>query len=117
MLMKKYEEEVNEKQELLELIERLHKENEELRQLIELYSSNSKTQEKECSTLLREVNSLRNELSDCEQAAAHFSVCISEMENFLSPSYSVCLKGNKSCCIKMQKEDHQQDQFYLTHEL
>ena len=32
MLMKKYEEEVNEKQELLELIERLRKENEELRE-------------------------------------------------------------------------------------
>ena len=117
MLMKKYEEEVNDKQELLELIERLRKENEELRQLIELYSSNSKTQEKECSTLLREVNSLRNELSDCEQAAAHFSVCINEMEKFLSPSFYVCLKENKSCCIKIQKEDHQQDQFYLIHEL
>lgn len=84
--MKKYEEEMNEKQDLLDLIERLRKENDELRQLIELYSSNSKSQAKECSTLLHEVNSLRSELCDCEQAAAHFSVCISEMEQFLSSS-------------------------------
>lgn len=69
---------------LLQEIAYLRKENEELRKLNELYISNRKSSEEEHSILIKEVSSLRNELNDCEEAAAHFSSCISEMEKFLS---------------------------------
>lgn len=69
---------------LLAEISRLQKENDELRRLNELYNNNSKSNEEEHSFLIKEVASLRSELSDCEEAAAHFSTCISEMEKFLS---------------------------------
>lgn len=69
---------------LLAEINQLRKENDELRRLNELYDNNSRTNEEEHSLLIREVASLRSELSDCEEAAAHFSTCISEMEKFLS---------------------------------
>ena len=76
-------------QQLLQEIAHLRKENEELRKLNELYTNNRENCEEEHSFLIREVTSLRNELNDCEEAAVHFSMCINEMERFLSARLSI----------------------------
>ena len=71
-------------QQLLQEIAQLREENAELRRLNELYTNSRENCEEEHSFLIKEVTSLRNELNDCEEAAVHFSMCINEMERFLS---------------------------------
>lgn len=95
---------------LLAEIARLQRENEELRRLNELYCNNSKCSDEEHSYLIREVASLRNELCDCEEAAAHFSSCINEIEKFLSSRYPFCYKQ-----IKILTVNHLKDLLYLIH--
>ena len=63
---------------------RLKKENERLKNENELYYNNSIKQEEENSYYVKEITSLRQELSGCEETATNLTVYINEIEKFLS---------------------------------